>query len=80
MKVACPHCGGVVVVRGLGRKRLDVPVKNILDCLRKRGSVAVAAQELGCSRGYIYSILKANRLKLKDVVDGKDIALYQVND
>ena len=65
MIVQCPHCGNSVVVGGLGRKRLDVPVKNILDCLRKHRSVAVAAQELGCSRGYIYSVLKANGLKLE---------------
>ena len=70
MIVQCQHCGNSVVVGGLGRKPLDMPVKNILDCLRKRGSVAAAAQELRCSRGYIYSVLKANGLKLKDVVDG----------
>ncbi|MBM4461759.1 MAG: hypothetical protein FJ012_00290 [Chloroflexi bacterium] len=68
MNVQCPHCGKTVVVSGLGRKRLDVPVKNILDKLRKCGSVTVAAQELGCSRGYIYSILKTHRLRLRDVI------------
>ena len=74
MKVTCPNCGTKVAVGGLGRKPLDMPVKNILDKLRKYRSVAVVAQELGCSRGYIYSVLKANGLKLQDVVDGKDIA------
>jgi hypothetical protein len=71
MKVTCPYCGNTVTIRGLGRKPLDVPVENILDSLRKRGSVAVVAQELGCSRGYIYGVLKANGLKLKDVVKGQ---------
>lgn len=71
MIIQCPHCGKTVVVGGLGRKRLDVPVINILGSLRKHRSVAVAAHELGCSRGYIYGVLKSNGLKLQDVVGGK---------
>ncbi|MBM4463423.1 MAG: hypothetical protein FJ012_08820 [Chloroflexi bacterium] len=69
MKVTCPHCGGNLTVDGLGRKRLQVPVENILDKLRTYRSVAVAAQELACSRGYIYGVLKANGVRVKDVVD-----------
>lgn len=68
MIIQCPHCGGTVTVNNLGRKRVNVPVENILDSLRKRKSVAVAAQELGCSRGHVYDVLKANGLRLKDVV------------
>ena len=45
-------------VKGLGRRRLDVPVKNVYDALERYRSITVAAQELGVSRGYIYKILK----------------------
>jgi len=54
----------------LGRKRLGVPVENIIDGLRKRRSVVIVAQELGCSRGHIYDVLKAEGLKVRDVVEG----------
>lgn len=31
MLVQCPHCGGTVVVNGLGRKRLDITLEFILE-------------------------------------------------
>ena len=68
MKVQCPHCGKSVVVKGLGRKRLNIPLKIVCEALQAHSSVAEVAQELGCSPGYIFSVLKANGLKLKDVV------------
>lgn len=71
MIVQCPHCGKSVAVSGLGRKRLDIPLKNVCECLSRYCSVAEAAQELGCSQGYVFNILKANRLKVKDVVKGQ---------
>lgn len=74
MKVTCPNCGKTVVVGGLGRKRLDISLKNICDALRVHRSVIVAAQELRCSQGYVFNALKANGLKLKDVVEGKGVA------
>ncbi len=67
MKVQCPHCGQFVTVNGLGRKPLNIPVKNVCDCILRHSSVDTAAQELGCSRAYIFKVLKANGLKLKDV-------------
>jgi len=67
MKVQCPHCGKPVVVSGLGRKPLNIPLKNVCDALRANHSVVAAAKEIGCSKGYIYKVLKANGLKLKDV-------------
>lgn len=70
MIVQCPHCGHPVVVNGLGRKRLDIPLKIVCECLKEHGSVKAAAQELGCSETYIFNILKANGLRLKDVVNG----------
>ena len=68
MLVQCPNCGKSVAVNGLGRKRLNIPLKNVCESLRAHGSVDAAAQELNCSEGYIFNALKANGLKLKDVI------------
>lgn len=68
MKVQCPHCGQTIVVNGLGRRRLNISLKIICESLRAYRSTAAAAQELGCSQGYIFKVLKDNGLKLKDIV------------
>ncbi len=57
MKILCPHCGKTMEVNGLGRKRLDIPVKNVYDALAKHPTIKAVAESLGCSRGYIYLIL-----------------------
>ncbi|MBA7635842.1 hypothetical protein ES703_43446 [subsurface metagenome] len=76
MIIQCPHCGKTVMVNGLGRKRLNIPLKNISDCLRAHRNVVTAANELGCSPAYIFGILKVNGLKLKDVISAtKDTRL-----
>jgi hypothetical protein len=67
MIVHCPHCGKSVVVNGLGRKPLNIPLKNVCEALQTYRSVVAAAQELNCSQGYIFKVLKDNGLKLKDV-------------
>ena len=74
MKVQCPHCGGTVAVNGLGRKRLNIPLKNVCECLQAHRNVVTAANELGCSQAYIFGVLKANGLKLDDVISGKGLA------
>jgi len=33
--------------------------------------VGAAAEELGCSKAYIFKVLKANGLRLEDVVKGQ---------
>jgi hypothetical protein len=71
MLVPCPHCGGQVAVNGLGRKRLNISLKNVYECLQAQRNVVTAANELGCSQAYIFGVLKANGLKLKDVISGK---------
>lgn len=71
MLVQCPHCGGTVVVNGFGRRRLNISLKNVCESLQAHRSVVAAAKELGCSQGYIFGILRANGLKLKDVIEGK---------
>jgi len=68
MKVQCPNCGNSVVVKGIGRKPLNISLKNVCEALQTYRSVKDAAQELGCSQGYIYNALKANGLKLKDII------------
>ena len=68
MIISCPHCGKSVVVNGLGRKPLNIPLKIVYEALRAHSSVAAAAHDLGCSEAYIFKILKANGLKLRDVI------------
>jgi len=68
MIIPCPHCGKPVVVNGLGRKPLNIPLKNVCETLQAHHNVATAANELNCSQGYIFGVLKANGLKLKDVI------------
>ena len=70
MLVRCPHCGESVAVNGLGRKPLNITLKNVCEALQAHHNIVAAARELGCSPAYIFGVLKANRLKLKDVVKG----------
>ena len=67
MIVKCPHCGKDVAVNGLGRKPLNIPLKNILECLQSHRGFTAAAEDLGCSPSYIFGVLKANGLKLREV-------------
>ena len=68
MIVQCPHCGKPVVVNSLGRKRLNIPLKNVCESLQAHRNVVAAANELNYSQGYIFKVLKDNGLKLKDVI------------
>jgi hypothetical protein len=70
MIVQCPHCGQLVAVNGLGRKPLNIPLKNVLESLQAHRDVTAAAWELGCSPSYIFGILKKNGLKLNEVIKG----------
>ena len=71
MIIECPHCGERVVVNGLGRKRLNIPLKNICEVLQSERNVASAARDLHCSQGYIFNALKAQGLKPRDIIEGK---------
>ena len=42
MIVQCPHCGGTVVVKGIGRKPLNIGVKNVCDALQAHRDVLAA--------------------------------------
>lgn len=70
MLAKCPHCGKSVVVNGLGRKAFNMPVTKVCDALRIHRSVLVTARELGCSRAYIYKVLKADGLTPAAVIKG----------
>lgn len=69
MIVQCPNCGKPMVVDGLGRKPLNIPLSIVCESLRRHRNVELAAQELNCSQGYIFNVLKAYGLKLKDVIN-----------
>jgi len=70
MKVQCPHCGETVLVNTLGRRPLNIPVIKVCDALQLNHSVTAAATKLGCSRGYIYTYLKAHGLKPEEIIKG----------
>ncbi|MFC1951813.1 hypothetical protein ACFLYI_02075 [Chloroflexota bacterium] len=70
MKVQCPYCGKSVAVEGLGRKRLNIPLKNVCEALQAHRNVIAAANELNCSPGYIFGALKINGVKLRDIIRG----------
>ena len=74
MIVQCPNCGKSVVVNGFGRKPLNIPLKNVCDSLQAHRNVVTAANALGCSAAYIFGVLKANGIKLKEVINGKGVA------
>lgn len=45
-----------------------MPVTKVCDALRLHRSVVTAANELGCSRAYIYKVLKADGLTPAEVI------------
>jgi hypothetical protein len=68
MKVICPNCSQEIKVNAGGRPKLGIPLKNILETLQNRKSIASAAEELGCSQGYIFNALKVAGLQAKDLI------------
>ena len=70
--VTCPQCGAKIKVKGTGgRKPKNIPVIFICDKLQATHSIKQAAEELDCSRGYIYKVLKAAGLKVKEIMISK---------
>ena len=72
-QVTCPVCGArIAIATGKsGRKRLNLPVKNIYNALQLYSSAAQAAEKLGCSRGYIYKVCKEQGTTPRDVMEMK---------
>jgi hypothetical protein len=52
----------------LGRPVLNIGVIKVCDALRLYRSVSVAAEKLGCSRAFIYKVLKAEGLIAKEMI------------
>ena len=72
--INCPHCGKKVVLakrNRLGRKPLNIGVKNIYDALRSCHDIALAAEKLGCSRAYIYMELAKHDATPREVIQRK---------
>jgi len=69
MKVVCQNCGQEVMVNGLGRNGLNIPLTIVCDNLRVCKGADKAAELLGCSPAYLYKVLKINGLKMKDVIN-----------
>jgi len=72
VEVTCQQCGAKIKVRGTGgRKPKDFPVIFVCDKLQATGSVKKAAEELGCSRGYVYKVLKSAGLVVREIIIGQ---------
>ncbi len=70
VEVICPKCGEKIKITGIGgRKPKNIPVIFVCDKLLATGSVTQAAKELGCSRGYVYKVLKAAGLEPREILD-----------
>lgn len=57
--------------KGIGRKPLAIPVIKVCDALRGTSSVPLAAEQLKCSRPYIYKRLAEYGTTPKDVIEGR---------
>ena len=71
MKVQCSNCGESITVNNLGRRPFDMPVTKVYDALRLYRSVSGAANNLECSRAYIYKILKIHGVTPADVINSR---------
>jgi transcriptional regulator of acetoin/glycerol metabolism len=72
MKVLCPHCGQWFNTRISGRKPYNKDVIKVCDALRFNGNVSTTANKLGCSRAYIYKVMKSNGLAVGDFITKED--------
>ena len=72
-KIVCPRCGSSFEMLGntMGRKPLNHSVKNVCDQCSQCSTVKAVADKLGCSRGYIYKVLKDAGLTAQEVLKKK---------
>ena len=68
--ITCPYCGKVAATLLLGRPTSNIGVIKVCDALRLCRSVPLAAGKLGCSRAYIYKVLKANGMTSTEIIKG----------
>jgi transposase-like protein len=65
----CPHCGKKVETNLItGRPKLNIPDKKVYDTLRNVNEISKTAKTLGCSKAYIYRLLKRDGKTLKEVI------------
>jgi hypothetical protein len=70
--INCPVCGAEIpITHSSGRKPLNLSVNLICDTLKRTHSIKDAAEELGCSRAYIYKVLKTQKTTLDEILNGK---------
>ena len=55
-----------------GRPRKNIPLTKVCETLRAYKRIKPAAEELGCSEGYIYNQLKAHGLTVKEVINERN--------
>lgn len=79
MKITCPKCGEVVLLNGIGRKRIEVPAQNVLGairtCHRRYGSInyseasRILAEDMGMRlhRDFV-------RQRLNEMAAAKDLS------
>lgn len=66
--IVCKHCGKIAARLVIGRKPTNLNVIKVCDTLRACRSIPLAAENLKCSRGLIYKILKNNGMTPAEVL------------
>ncbi len=56
-----------------GRPKLPLTVQQVLEAVRRRGTVTAAGRELGCSPAYIYARFNELGLTLAHVLDAPGV-------
>ena len=68
MIINCPECGKELVIKGFGRRPLNIGFTKVCETLQHHSSCLAAAESLGCSVSYIYKVLGEKGEKPKDVL------------
>lgn len=64
------HCE-LEVVNSLGRKRLNIAIKNIFDVLHDYKNNAMTTEKISCSLAYIYKGMKSKDLNPQQLIETK---------
>ena len=56
-----------------GRPPLNIPLREILEAVRRRRNVTAAARELGCSDSYIHVKFKQVGLTFREVLEADTV-------
>lgn len=58
MEIICKKCGCVIEVNGLGRKRGQYPVQNVLNAFQEGSSMYRIGQKFNLTRGTVKRIIE----------------------